>query len=117
MARIGLIDVDGHNYPNLALMKISSWHKGQGDVVEWLDPFSHYDTAYLSKVFSFTPDYTQVMDADRIVRGGTGYSIHGAGGEQYRKEEDKDLPYEIEHSMPDYSLYNIKDTAYGFLTR
>lgn len=33
--RIGLIDVDGHHYPNLALMKLSAWHKSQGDTVEW----------------------------------------------------------------------------------
>lgn len=117
MARIGLIDVDGHNYPNLALMKISAWHKGQGDQVEWLNPFSHYDIAYLSKVFSFTPDYVQAIDAERIIRGGTGYAIHGAGGEHYDQNDDANLPFEIEHSRPDYSLYNIKDTAYGFLTR
>lgn len=24
--KIGLIDVDGHNYPNLPLMKLSAWH-------------------------------------------------------------------------------------------
>lgn len=33
--KIGLIDVDSHNFPNLALMKISAWHKAQGDTVEW----------------------------------------------------------------------------------
>lgn len=32
---VGLIDVDGHNFPNLALMKLSAWHKAQGDTVEW----------------------------------------------------------------------------------
>ena len=32
---IGLIDVDGHNFPNLALMKLSAWHKAKGDTVEW----------------------------------------------------------------------------------
>ena len=41
--RIGLIDVDGHNYPNLALMKLSAWHKRQGDTVEWWWGFDHYD--------------------------------------------------------------------------
>ena len=41
---IGLIDVDGRNYPNLALMKISAWHKVQGDYVEWANPlFGNYD--------------------------------------------------------------------------
>ena len=39
--RIGLIDVDGHNFPNLPLMKLSAWHKQQGDSVEWYDPLFH----------------------------------------------------------------------------
>lgn len=59
--RIGLIDVDGHNFPNLPLMKLSAWHKQQGDTVEWYDPLlawkKPYDLAYMSKIFSFTPDY------------------------------------------------------------
>lgn len=116
---IGLIDVDGHNYPNLALMKLSAWHKQQGDNVEWYSVFApHYDVVYMSKVFTFTPDYNQVIsNADKVVRGGTGYAIHGAGGEHYQKADDAPLPYEVEHIMPDYGLYGIKDTAYGFLTR
>lgn len=105
--KIGLIDVDGHNYPNLALMKISAKHKRMGNEVEWCDGISQYDVVFMSKVFSFTPDWTQCLDADVIIRGGTGYGL----------ENDHPLPYHIEHSMPDYSLYNIKDTAYGFLTR
>lgn len=105
--KIGLIDVDGHNYPNLALMKISANHKRLGNDVEWCDGLSHYDVVFMSKVFDFSPDYTQCLDADVIIRGGTGYGL----------ENDQPLPYHIEHSMPDYSLYNIHDTAYGFLTR
>lgn len=115
--KIGLIDVDSHNYPNLALMKLSAWHKQQGDTAEWYDPFEHYDTVYMSKVFSFTPDYGYMVNADRVVKGGTGYAIHGAGGEHYDKADDKPLPYDVEHIMPDYSLYGITDTAYGQLTR
>ena len=117
MTRIGLIDVDGHNYPNLALMKLSAWHKVHGDAVEWYDPFTHYDIVYKSKVFSNTPDYNFVINADKVIKGGTGYAIHGAGGEHYCKADDKSLPYEVEHIMPDYALYGITDTAYGFLTR
>jgi len=115
--KIGLIDVDGHNYPNLALMKLSAWHKAQGDSVWWHDPFTHYDRVYLAKVFSFTPDYAYYIDADQIIRGGTGYAIHGAGGEHYCQAEDVPLPDEVEHIMPDYTIYGITDTAYGFLTR
>ena len=115
--RIGLIDVDGHNFPNLALMKMSAWHKRQGDDVGWYDPFSRYDLVYKSKVFADTPDYQFIINADKVVTGGTGYAIHGAGGEHYCKADDKPLPDEVEHIMPDYALYNITDTAYGFLTR
>ena len=120
--KIGLIDVDGHNYPNLPLMKISAWHKAKGDHVEWYQPMfsGHMDKVYMSKVFSFTSDYENYIDADVIERGGTGYCIETINGKEiYHKENNKDLPYEIEHIYPDYSLYpeQTKDTAYGFLTR
>lgn len=46
---IGLIDVDGHNFPNLALMKLSAWHKSIGDTVEWAFPMGRYDIVYQSK--------------------------------------------------------------------
>lgn len=74
MARIGLIDCDGHNYPNLPLMKLSAWHKQQGDTVEWYEPFNGlikpYTTVYLSKVFSFTQDYEMPIYAQNVIRGG-----------------------------------------------
>lgn len=120
--RIGLIDVDGHNYPNLPLMKISAWHKSQGDSVEWYEPLlsGHCDKVYMSKVFSFTPDYEYFIDADEIIKGGSGYCIELVDGKEvYHTEKDKALPDEVEHIYPDYSLYPeyTKDTAYGFLTR
>ena len=121
MARIGLIDVDGHNFPNIALMKLSAWHKAQGDCVEWYMPFGdRYDIVYKSKVFSFSPDFDDHINADRVVRGGTGYAIDDKGTrEVYHPEADTPLADEIEHAYPDYSLYPklTKDTAYGFLTR
>jgi len=120
--RIGLIDVDGHNYPNLPLMKISAWHKKQGDHVEWYQPLlsGHMDKVYMSKVFSFTPDYEYYVDADEIIKGGTGYAISLIDGrEVYDKSKDIPLSDEVEHIYPDYSLYpeETNDTAYGFLTR
>lgn len=122
--RIGLIDVDGHNYPNLPLMKLSAWHKAKGDTVEWYDSwsglFNPYDKVYLSKVFSFTKDYDLPIYAKEIIRGGTGYCIEVINGKEiFHKEHNNNLPEEIEHSYPDYSLYpeQTKDTAYGFLTR
>ena len=121
--KIGLIDVDGHNYPNLPLMKISSWHKQQGDTVEWYEPFNGlfepFDKVYMSKVFSFTPDYELPIYANEIEKGGSGYCISLIDGKEvFDKSKDKELPYEIEHIFPDYSLYpEFKDTAFGFLTR
>lgn len=75
--RIGLIDVDGHNFPNLPLMKLSAWHKAQGDSVEWYQPMfsGHLDRVYMSKVFSFTHDYEYFVDADEVIKGGSGYCI------------------------------------------
>lgn len=120
--RIGLIDVDGHNFPNLPLMKLSAYHKAKGDSVEWYQPLfsGHMDIVYMSKVFSFTPDYEYFIDADQIIRGGTGYAITLSNGkEHYDKSKDLCLPDEVEHIYPDYDLYPelTKDTAYGFLTR
>lgn len=110
--KIGLIDVDGHNFPNLPLMKLSAWHKKQGDLVSWYSPMfsEHMDIVYASKVFSFTPEYEYFINSDEVFYGGTGYYYPSGGLE---------LPKEIEHMYPDYSLYEnlTKDTAYGFLTR
>lgn len=119
---IGLIDVDSHNFPNLALMKISAWHKARGDDVEWCVPLMHYDVVYVSKVFGdeySTMDMT-VIQADKIIYGGTGFEISVENGKEvYTHNEDNKLPYEIEHMYPDYSLYPdlTKDRSYGFLTR
>lgn len=111
---IRLIDVDGHNFPNLPLMKLSAWHKQQGDTVAWYDPLSDWqqdiDRVYMSKIFTFTQDYPHPVSAKEIIRGGTGY---------YYPDGGNSLPDEIEHTYPDYGLYPdlTKNTAYGFLTR
>lgn len=113
---IGLIDVDSHAkkkkwgatiYPNLALCKIAAWHKQQGDNVEWATMFKHYDILYMSKIFNFSPDDTYIYNADKIIKGGTGYDIKSK------------LPKHIDTIQPDYTIYTAlpKDTAYGFLTR
>lgn len=107
--KIGLLDVDGHGFPNLALMKLARYHRSCGDEVMWYDHFEDsFDTVYLSKVFTFTPDYGYVMlNAHSIVKGGTGYGLNNY------------LPVEVDSLQPDYSIYpGIPDnTAYGFLTR
>lgn len=121
--KIGLLDLDGTKFPSLPLMKISSWHKAMGDTVEWYEPFKalaegEYDKVYIAKVFSFTPDYEYPLYAKEVVRGGSGYAISLVNGKEiYDKAKDEPLPSEIEHTYPDYGLYEITDTAYGFLTR
>lgn len=105
--KIGLVDVDGHGFPNLALMKISAYHKAKGDEVEWAIPFfTQYDRVYKSKVFTFTPDDYTPYECE-VIKGGTGYDIFSK------------LPHEIDMMQPDYSIYPSidKKTAYGFLTR
>lgn len=118
--KIGLIDVDSHNFPNIPLMKLSAWHKRNGDDVEWYNPLisGRCDRVYISKVFSFSPDFDWCIDADEIIQGGSGYAITLRDGKEiYQCERDPNLPDEIEHIFPDYSLYQIDQTAYGFLTR
>lgn len=120
--KIGLIDVDGHNFPNLPLMKLSAWHKQRGDSVDWYMPLlsGHCDRVYMSKIFSFTPDYEWAIDADEVIQGGSGYCIELIDGKEvYHAERDMQLTPEIEHIYPDYGLYPdlTKDTAYGFLSR
>ena len=85
--KIGLIDVDSHNFPNLPLMKISAYHKAKGDQVEWCNLFEHYDRVYMSRVFDdmYTEDFNTVINADEIIKGGTGYDLKNK------------LPDEIEH--------------------
>lgn len=109
MNKIGLIDIDGKGsaFPNLALMKISAYHKAQGDEVEWASAlFGGYDKVYKSKVFNFSPDDNEFFDCP-IECGGTGFDI------------TKALPDVIDRMTPDYTLYPSIDhkTAYGFLTR
>lgn len=119
-----MIDLDNKNakniFPNLALMKLSAYHKSIGDNVEWYDQLfgGRYDIVYVSKVFSFSNDYEYFINADKIIYRGSGFAINTVNGiEIYDKDNDIHLSDKIEHFYPDYSLYNIKDSAYGFLTR
>lgn len=128
--RIGLIDVDGHHFPNLALMKLSAYHKQHSDNVEWWNTDVEYDIVYMSKVFSdtYSPDIPAPLNAKTVIKGGTGYAISTIDGKEvYDCSKNQNLDDEIEHIYPDYSLYpeytgyGVKSlrhqTAYGFLTR
>ncbi len=106
--RIGLCDVDSHNWPNLCLMKLSAYHKARGDHVEWWRPEGRYDRVYKSRVFTdtYSQDTITVTNAGEVVCGGTGYGL------------GPNLPDAVEHTYPDYSIYpQFSDIAYGFLSR
>lgn len=103
--KIGLIDVDSHNFPNIALMKISQYHKNCGDNVDWYTPFEKYDIVYMSKIFQFTPDYQYPVNAKEVIKGGTGYDI------------SVKLPEEIECCDYDYSIYDQYNFSVQFYSR
>lgn len=108
---VGLHDAEKEHFktktfPNLALMKISAWHKAQEDMVEWWNPLYKYDQVYSSKVFDFTP--TDPYLPEDAIRGGTGYRDIPM---------NQELPKEIDDMFPDYSIYPECDYAVGYLTR
>ena len=120
--RIGLIDVDGHNFPNLALMRISAYHKAKGDEVEWWwTDFFHYDIVYMSKIFSdaYSPDVPEPLNADKVIKGGTGYciSLGEDGKEHFDESKNVLLPPEVERMFPDYSIYPQFDFAVSMTSR
>lgn len=112
--RIGIIGADligrtKHRFPNLASEKISGYHKDIGDEVHLLTDYGpakqlivepgaecEFDHIYISKAFTDTtvPEWTR--ETDNVHLGGTGFFFDKAS----------ELPYEIEHHMPDYHLYD-----------
>lgn len=102
--KIGIIDADiigkkKHRFPNLASMKLSSYHKSNNDNVTLLtsyDDIENYDLVYVSKVFTDTPVDEKILSLPNVKYGGTGFFYDKA----------QPLPYEIEHTMPDYNLYD-----------
>lgn len=119
--RIGLIDVDGHNFPNLALMRISAFHKAQGDLVEWWwSDLMHYDIVFMSKIFSvaYSKDKPSPLNADRVIKGGSGYCISLENGKEcFDCTKNVSLPTEIERQFPDYSIYPQYSYAVAMTSR
>lgn len=131
--RIAIIDADligrkKHRFPNLVCMKLSAYHKEQGDAVTLIisyEGLSDFDKIYISKVFTDTVVPEEVLSLPNVSYGGTGFFYDKA----------PKLPDEIEHHMPDYHLYDLwvadqlknggkkKDYVYytdfsiGFMTR
>ncbi|MFI3254426.1 MAG: radical SAM protein [Eubacteriales bacterium] len=109
--RIALHDAEKEHmpkksFPNLALMKLSAFHKSHGDTVEWWTPLAQYDRVYSSKVFDFTPENPYLPP--HTIRGGTGYKDIPL---------NQTLPDDIDETFPDYSIYSNCDYAIGYLTR
>lgn len=102
--KVGIIDAEiigktKHRFPNLCSMKLSAYHKNLGDDVDLLhsyDGLEDYDKIYISKVFTKTEVPPEVLEMENVEYGGTGFFYDKA----------PPLPPEIEHSMPDYHLYD-----------
>lgn len=108
--KIGLYDVDS-TIPNLALMKLSAFHKDRGDSVEWFLPMmkpASFDKIYASTVFQDRPDDDlsdhSYLRPEQMEIGGSGWDLQ------------KNLPPEVERMVPDYSIYNYKHNI-GFAMR
>lgn len=107
---IGLIQIDG-SLPNLALMKLSSWHRSKGDKVRLLKDsvisqrLINFDKVYISCIFEENKE-----KAIKIQKQFKNAELGGIG------VNSKRLPVEIEHTMPDYETFDC-NYSLGFTTR
>lgn len=87
----------------------------------WWSDFIHYDIVYMSKIFSdaYSPDVPEPMNADKVIKGGTGYCITlGADGrEHFDQSKNTPLPPEMERCFPDYSIYPQFNFAVSMTSR
>lgn len=106
--RIGLIQIDG-KLPNLALMKISAWHKENGDEV--IFPYSYDDLfiGQVDKVYAAVIFSENRKQAEHYAK--LGAEVGGTGWDLIKK-----LPPHIYNMKPDYALYGI-DYGMGFTSR
>lgn len=98
-----LLDSNANRFPNLALMKLSKFYskRGKGNTTKLILDYKElketkFDKIFLSKVFTKTKVPDWVMKLPNLEYGGTGFFYDKA----------PNLPEEIEHSKPDYNLYN-----------
>jgi len=100
--KVGLADIDS-KIPNLALMRLSAYHKARGDEVKFYDPlFDKPDVVYASKMFDFTADQEDLPP--NTIKGGPGYTLNAC------------LPAKFDSIYPDYELYDC-DYAIGYTSR
>lgn len=106
--KVLLMDLDKSSrrraFPNLALMKLSAYHKAKGDEVFFNFPLCQADRTYASCVFTWHSQKVEGLDPDAVL-GGSGIDLK------------EDLPPEVEHIMPDYQLYPNVDFSMGFTSR
>lgn len=99
--KVGLVQLDGKR-PNLALMRLSAFHREAGDEVAK----GRGDITYISCVFKKNrqrAEYLVEAYGDVLV-GGPGWDL------------DVTLPPEVESCKPDYDLWDI-DYGVGYLTK
>lgn len=114
-----LIDVDS-TIPNIALGKLSMYHKLKGDTVDLnslsISYYPHknkhtfvntsnYEIVYVSAIFKNTIQHVVLPNMNNFITGGTGF------------EEFNTLPEEVENLEVDYSLWPGNNISYGFITR
>lgn len=106
--RVLLLDLDINKrrrpFPNLALMKLSAYHKARGDEVHLNEPLLGFDKVFASCVFTWNWKRTLNVPPETCL-GGSGYNFGVT------------LPSEIEHIRPDYDLYPGVDFSMGFTSR
>jgi len=114
VVRVLLVDADSKTgFPNLALMKLSAWYKQQGNQVDLIRgipttaPLETYDKTFISCIYfqnrEAVLDYAAQVQNVQI--GGSGYDYNIR------------LDHDVEHIMPDYSLYDDVDFSMGFTSR
>lgn len=107
--KVALIDIDmmeskrRRAFPNLALMKLSAFHKNHGDEVSLNFPLAGTDLVYASCVFSW---HKPKEISPQVQYGGSGVGNYECV-----------LPPVVEHIMPDYSLYPNTHWSMGYTSR
>ncbi|MBT8339145.1 MAG: radical SAM protein [Desulfatitalea sp.] len=108
-----LVQVDG-KLPNLALMKLSRYHKEQGKEVILKRRGAFYRNAervYASTIFNFGSSVQYLQQLRKYY--GDALQVGGSGVDLSLR-----LPKKIERMPADYTLYpELEDRAIGFVTR
>jgi len=99
LTRVLLINADSTGLPPLSLIKISTWHKRQGDEVSFnmKNPDIVYGCVIFKRNKHLADGWRFMYPNAKVIVGGSGYDLH------------KELPPEVEAMPPDYSLFPEMD--------